>query len=465
MSPQSLRGQLLRGGVYLGVRQTLGLLLSVGGAFLLMRMLGPREYGFFAAALGFFTSLQLVSQLGIGVFLIRREEEPEPLTLHRASTLLALLGAGAFLVGALTLPLVSRWSRLEEAALLTLTLYAALPLAAVATVPMALLDRRLDYRRVAWTELSGQAAFYALAIAVALFRPTAWAAASGWWAQQLILLVGACRASRYAPRAAWESRAAAEMLRYGAGYSLSVWLYQLRRALNPLIVGRYLGAEAVGVVSLSFQLVTQLSFAAVSAWRLSTAALARVQSDRARLLRAVAEGMRLQVPAVAPFLLAFAWAGPWLVPLVLGPEWQMVPEIFPYVAAAFLFAAIFTMQTSALFVIRKNLAVAATHLLQMTLLGVVGVVVIPSRGLVGWGVAELATAAGFLYLHGATTREIGRPHYGTTLVLAAACAGAMFTHQLGPVATLPLIVTAVLVQPWHDVAAAFEALRAARSES
>jgi PST family polysaccharide transporter len=455
----------MRGGVYLGARQSIGLLMSVGGSFLVMRTLGPREYGYYAAALGFMLPLQFISQLGIGVFLIRREKDPDVETLHVAATLLALLGAAAFLLGALTLPPMSRWSRLEEAALPTLALYASLPLATVAAVPVALLDRRLDYRRVAWTELSGQFAFYAVAFSCAVVRPTVWAPVIGWWAQQLVLLVGGCFTASYAPRPGWNAGLVREMIRYGGGYSAAISLYQLRRALNPLIVGRYLGAEAVAAVSLSFQLATQLSFVAVSAWRLSTAALARVQSDSARLLRAIEEGMRLQVPAVAPFLLLFAWVAPSIVPLLLGPEWRQVPVVFPFVAGAYLFGAIFTMQTSALFVVRQNLAVASTHALQMILLAAAGLVAVPILGLVGWGVAELVMLVAFVYLHRATALAIGRPRYGATLALAAACSVGMLTDRLGLVALAPLAIVSILVQPWRDLSSVLQALRAARAET
>jgi PST family polysaccharide transporter len=302
-------------------------------------------------------------------------------------------------------------------------------------------------------------------VGVALVRPTVWAPVLGWWTLQVVLLVGACRGASYAPRPAWDARSAGEMMRYGLGYSAAIWIYQLRRAVNPLVVGRYLGAEAVGVVSLTFQLVVQLSFVAVSAWRLATAALARVQAERGRLLRAVEEGMRLQVPAVAPFLLLFAWLSPWLVPRLLGPEWRMIPELFPYVAAAFLFSAVFTMQSSALFVIRRNLEVGAAHLIQLVLLAAAGSALVPALGLRGWGLAEIATVAGFFYLHRAVAREVGAPRYGTTLWLAAACALAMFAPVLGALALVPLALATLLAQPWRDLVGAFQALRAAGVEA
>jgi PST family polysaccharide transporter len=463
MSPATLREQVLHGAAYLGVRQLVGMAVSLAGAFLLLRTLGPREYGYYAAAVGFYATFQLLSHLGIGVFLIRREQEPTPTTLHRASTLLGLLGLVGLLLGVATLPLVTWISRLPEAARPTLAMYAALPLAGLAQVPMAVLDRRLDYRRVAWIELSGQVAFLLVAVGVSLLEPTAWAPVVGWWTQQVVVWLGAGYAARYFPRSGWNTAASLDMLRYGLGYSVSTWLYQLRRAVNPLVVGRYLGAEAVAAVSLSFQLVVQLSFVTVSVWRLSTAAFARVQAEPARLLRAVNEGMRLQVPAVAPFLWLFAWFGPGLIDWLLGEEWRLVPEIFPFVAAAFLFNAIFTMQASALFVLRWNLAVGETHFAQLILLTLVGFLAIPRLGLIGWGVAELAAVAGFVLMHRATIGAVGRPRYGPTLLLAATAGLAMFTHQLGPVTLVPVALCSLLARPWRDVQGALGALRSARS--
>lgn len=453
----------MRGGAYLSARQALGMCVSLAGAFLLVKILGPTEWGHYAAALGFYTTVQLLSQLGIGVYLVRTEREPSVTLLHQAATLLALLGLAGALAGAATLPLLTGLSRLEGARLPTLAMYAALPLAAVSQVPTAILDRRLAYRRIAWIELSGQIAFFVVAITVASGRPNVWAPVSGWWAQQLVLLVGSSVAAGYLPHPAGDRDGWKDMLRYGLGYSLATWIYQLRRAANPLIVGRYLGAEAVAAVSLALQLVVQLSFVTTSVWRLSTAALARIQTERDRLRRAVEEGMRLQVSAAAPPLLLFAWLGPWLVPRLLGPEWQRVPEIFPYVAAGFLFNQIFAMQASTLFVLRRNLAVGATHAVQLALLCGVALATTPSLGIAGWGLGEVAAVGAFALMHRATAETIGAPRYGTTLLLAAAAGVALFTEGMGPMAVVPLVLVSILAQPWRDAWLAVQALRAART--
>ena len=86
----SLREKVLRGGVYLAVRQGLGITINGVGIILLTRAIGPEAYGVYAAAFGIYTYLLIVCQLGTEVYLIRRKEEPQPQDYHQAFTLLLL---------------------------------------------------------------------------------------------------------------------------------------------------------------------------------------------------------------------------------------------------------------------------------------------------------------------------------------------------------------------------------------
>lgn len=132
--------------------------------------------------------------------------------------------------------------------------------------------------------------------------------------QQAFLSISLYLAARYLPRLRWDTGSSARMIRYGLGFSASLWVYQARELVNPLIVGRYLGAEAAGYVALAIRFARGLSFVKEAMWRISIAALARVQGDRPRLVRAVGEGMKLQIMAQAPLLVGFAWVSIWILP-------------------------------------------------------------------------------------------------------------------------------------------------------
>src|SRR4029077_18125039 len=87
-SDMTLRRQILRGGMMLTARQAVGMVLSLGGALLLTRAIGPEQYGLYAAALGVLTYLQVFSQWGVSVYLIRREAAPSDEGYHQAATVL-----------------------------------------------------------------------------------------------------------------------------------------------------------------------------------------------------------------------------------------------------------------------------------------------------------------------------------------------------------------------------------------
>ncbi len=73
----SLRSKVLQGGFYLAIRQGMGMLISLVGVLMITRAIGPEQYGLYASAFGLFYYLQNVSQLGIGVYLVRQAEVTE----------------------------------------------------------------------------------------------------------------------------------------------------------------------------------------------------------------------------------------------------------------------------------------------------------------------------------------------------------------------------------------------------
>lgn len=461
----SLRSQVLRGGAYLGFRQLVGLLINVVGVLLLTRALGPAAYGRYAAALGLFGALQLGAQLGIGVFLVRSERPIERDGLDVAASLLALSGVVALVVGALLAFWFDQWTRIEGVSSTALALLIALPLINVAQVATAQLDRALDYKRVAWIELASQAMFFSVSVPLALAGLGSWAAVAGWWCQQIGLLVGTSWAARYVPRPAWQPVLAREMLSYGFSYSLSIWIYQLRRLANPLVVGRYLGVEAVGIVSLATQIVTQLGFAGVIAWRVSTASLARVQSSADRLVRAITDGMWLQALVVGPVLVLFAWVGPALLPLLLGRSWEPLATVYPFLALSFMANAMFALHSSALYVVRRNLDVGIVHFVQLVLLFGVAAAVVPRAGLVGYGVAEAATIVSYPLMHLFVRRRMGKPSYGRALAVTLSFSVALFFDSLGWVSGLGVLVLACVLPSWPETQRLVADLRSAVAAS
>ncbi len=64
----------MRGGAYIVVRQGLGMVLSLIGVLFVTRVIGPANYGVFAASFGIVGFIATVGTWGIDVYLIRNRE-------------------------------------------------------------------------------------------------------------------------------------------------------------------------------------------------------------------------------------------------------------------------------------------------------------------------------------------------------------------------------------------------------
>lgn len=446
----SLRHQVVQGGVFLAIRQGAGILVGLVGMLVLTRRIGPASYGSFAAAASVCNYLRNVAPFGIGVYLIRRGEE-DSATYGRAATLLLVFGLMLSLGAAVLLPFFGTWTRLPQFAALTRTMLVVIPLFAMSQASLAKLERHLDYQRVAVIDFAGQVLYYLVALPLAFSNFGAWAPAIGWIAQNAFTSAAFMVAARLRPTSEWDFGAAREMTSYGLGFSSSIWVWQLRTLVSPFIVGAFLGAEAVGVIAIAIRIVEYLSFVKTATWRISIAVLGRIQSDRSKLLAAISEGMRLQIVAIGPMLLAFAWLGPWIVPAMFGPRWIAALRIFPFVALSYLMNSMFSMHSSVLYVLQRNWQVTWFHVLHVLLFAGSALLLVPRLGLVGYGFAEIVALAAYGVIHELVVRDVGRPAYRVAIAWGCACGLGLFVPQLGWGAASGVAVLAILPATWQEV--------------
>lgn len=441
---QDLRRSVIQGAAVVAARQAASLVIGLGGTIALTRLLGPTGYGRFAAALGLYTYLFGVAQLGLNAWLVRRVAvEGEPSAYATARALLLLTGAAAVGAGVALLPLVEGWLGGVGLRPLALALFAGLPLQLMTLVPLAALERELRYRVVAVTELQGMLAMYAVSVILAARGAGPMAMVIGWWAQQLWLFVRFQRASGLPLAVAWHPVRVREGLRYGLGYAASIWTWQLKELVNPLIVGRALGMDGVAVVALAVRLVDAASFVKAATWRLALPAFARLQHDTARLGVAVRDGMRLQLLAVGPALLALVLIGQPLVPLVFGEQWMAVRALLPLIAAGTLANAAFNLHSSALYALGRPGAVTLFHLAFVLCFGGAAAVLVPMRGVTGYGFAELAALPAYVVVFAAFRARVPTGAQRDELLLAAsfvmAVAGVAWSPWCAVIALLPFV--------------------------
>jgi PST family polysaccharide transporter len=426
-----LRQKAIKGGAFLLMRQAIGIVITVVGVLLVTRIIGPSQYGLFAAGAGIVTFLYMFGNWGLDVYLLRKTEDPEEIEFHQAFTLL-LVFAAALCISVIALRhIIAGFLKMPEESSLLLVMAFGIPMNLLTVPAVVKLDRELNFKQVAINELASQAGYYLVAVPLAFQGVGAWAPVAGFLTQQTGLLTLSYWTARFRPSLHWEPRLIKEMLGYGFSYSSSIWVWQMRNLVNPLIVGRFAGAAAVGYIAVGVRIAAMISFAKSATWRLAMPAFARLGGDAARLRNAITEGMRFQAVAVGFPLATFALLAPFLIPLGFGAHWSPVVKVFPFIALSYLSNAMFNLHSSVLYMLQKNWKVTWFHVVHILLFAGGAVLLVPRMGFVGYGWAEVAALLSYPVIHLFLARTVGRPSYRAPAIWYAASVFALALGSVG----------------------------------
>jgi O-antigen/teichoic acid export membrane protein len=431
MAMPGLRGKVFEGGALLMGRQIISMGLSLIGLLVITRIIGPKNYGPYVAALGICQYALNVGQAGIAVFLVRQANAVDRKTEDIANALLLLFGGAVVCLLELSTGLIAQWVTMPAIKPLLIVLLLSVFVQTISLVPAARLERDLDFRRIAAIETGGQMLYYAVALPLVLLGYGVWSLVCGWSVQQLVMSIAFHVAARYRPRVAWDIDIIRPMLRYAFGYAAADWLWQLRGLVNPLIVGHFLPAEAVGQIGLAIRMLELLTFTKTIAYRLSVAVLSKIQDAPAKLVAAATDGMRLQTLALGPVLLGFSWFGGFILAHVFGPRWAPVMLIYPYLALSYLANSQFNIHASILYVLHRNWDVSWFHIIHVVVFATACWIFVDRYGIIGYGYGEMVALLTYPVLHFFVRKAVGSPDYGISAFWGASLAIGLFWQDLG----------------------------------
>jgi len=313
-------------------------LLKVIVLILLTRLLSPSDFGVVSAALIVIGLSLNFSQLGLGPALVQRPVlEPRHIsTAFAASTLLGLAVGSIIWLSA---PLIAQFFRMPQLTPVVHWLALVFPITGVATVPDSLLQRDLRFRVLANRDVVSYALGYgAVGIVLALLGWGVWALVGAQVAQAIIrtgiLLAASSPVLRVRPD--WTSFR--ELLGYGVGQSAGRMAIIVANQVDNLVVGRWLGAVALGIYSRAFQLMsvpTGLLGDVLDKVLFPT--MARVQGDVRRLASAYLRATALLALVTLPVGVVAAVLAPDLVAVAFGPRWQALVAPFQVLVLGMMF--------------------------------------------------------------------------------------------------------------------------------
>jgi lipopolysaccharide exporter len=362
-----------------------GKLLVLATTVVLARLLTPGDFGVVGLALVFIAYAEVVTDLGMAQALIYLPEDQEANdAAFTVSLVFSVLLVGVAMLAA---PAVADFFRRPDLIPLFRVLSLSLLLGGLGQVPDALLRKGLLFRRRLIADLLRASGQGVVSIALAAAGTGPWAIVLGYLAGGLLWSVTAWALVSYRPRLRlWGLRwaKAGPLLSYGIATAGNALLLSLVFDLDYLIIGRRLGAAALGYYTLGFRIPEMVIinvFYVLSAVAFPLFSMAR--EDRELLRRGYVATIRLQTVYGVMAGTGLAAVAPMLVHVVFGPKWT--PSIVPLQALA-LYAAFRSLGIGAVDVFKAigrpgvavalsfaRLAVLAPALLVAVELGIEGV--------------------------------------------------------------------------------------------
>ncbi|MDQ6839899.1 MAG: lipopolysaccharide biosynthesis protein [Actinomycetota bacterium] len=417
----------------------------------LARLLIPRDFGVFAAALTFAQYLEVLLDFGIGSYLVYDQERGVTDRLHVAFTLNLILTAVLATITVVASPLLADLFGAPHRSAVFAAMAGYLVLRGLSQVNEALIQRDLLFKKLVFIELLGSGVRAGLSVGLALDGTGVWAIVTGFLAGQAVTTVAAYAVVRYRPRLRISWQAGKTMLAFGVSSVALDILGELALNGDYLVVGGRLGATALGVYTMAYRLPELLINNLF--WMFSKVAFPIYARSRSAGLEVLKRAMlrALKFTSVYGFAagVGMAVSAPDIVAVIFGPQWQaaVAPMVLVSLAAAI---ASTTFASGPLYPALGQPGRLVRVNIPLTISRMVGFIVAAPYGLVWVAAVHLATNAVNAFVRlGIANRVAGTTATATFRALIPALSVglgvALFTVPLAAVLPTGLVGLVILV--------------------
>jgi O-antigen/teichoic acid export membrane protein len=314
------------------------MVLKIAVLMVLARLVTPKEFGIVSASMVVISFALIIGRLGVGPALVQRRELTDA---HIKAGFISSLGI-TFTAGILIYlgaPWFAGMFQMAELARVVAVLSFVFPITGLGLVSEALLEREMRFRVIAKIELLSYAVGYGLfGIVLAGLGWGVWALVGAQLGQVSLETCMLILARRHPTGRSAGLTAYRDLYSFGAGFSLANLAQFGAYQADNFVVGRWLGADALGIYSRAFQVLTMpTKLFGRAAANVLFPAMSTVQNDQERLRRGFSIACSSIVMLSLPLSMVVIILAPEIVWFVLGPQWSAVVLPLQILAASIAF--------------------------------------------------------------------------------------------------------------------------------
>lgn len=318
----------IRSGIWVGASFGFAKILSTAQQILLARLLFPSDFGLLGIALLTISTLDAFTQTGLEVALVQRRDIDDRILnagwtfgLCRAFVLMLLVYAIA--------PYVAVFFQVPKAEALLQVLAISILLDGLGNIGIILYRRNLSFRQQVFLGQAYSIPNLVLSVGLAWIYRSVWAIVIARVASSAIRTLASYRVSPYRPRINLEWRPACELLHFGKYVFLSNTLLFLTMQGDDILVGKILGATALGFYTVAYSLSnTPTTSITHVISRVAFPAYAKLQDDLPALRSGYRKALKFTALLGLPTATGLLVLAPDIVRIVYTQKWMpMVPVV------------------------------------------------------------------------------------------------------------------------------------------
>lgn len=325
----------------------LQIVLKIGVLAILARLVSPEEFGLVGIAVIVVEFSKMFAHMGVGPAIVQfKDLEYRHLT--TGFTLSLLLGTGFAGLLLLLAPLLADFFNMAALDQVLRVIAIIFLVDSFTLIGQALLQRNMQFKAIAAVEVASYAlGFGAVGVLLAYRGWGVWALVAAHICQAVLQAVFITIIQPFPKSPKFEQQAFKELVYFGGGMTLARIGNFMAVQGDNLVIGRMLGAAALGLYGRAYQLmVMPASLFGTALDKALFPAMAKVQDNRQLLGKAYLTGVSMIALLAIPLSVVIVLLAPEIVLVLLGPAWGAVVLPLQILACSLLFRMSYKMSDS-----------------------------------------------------------------------------------------------------------------------
>ena len=317
-----LRVSTTRGALISVTSQAVNFVLRTGSMMVLARLVTPKDFGLVGMATAATGLLALFKDAGLGMAMVQRRV----ITEAQSSTLFWVnigVGTGLAALCALLAPLIVSFYGAPSLFWITVALGSSFFFNGAAAQHGAMLQRSMRFGAIAVIDIVALLVSIGLGIGMAVGGQGYWALVAMSVSQTAVYAGGSWLATGWVPSLPKQNSGIGSMLMFGGTVTLSNIINYIAYNTDKVLLGRFWGAEALGIYGRAYTLSSVANTNLYSAiGSVAFPALSRLQNDPSRFRSYFLKGYGIFLSLVLPITLWCAMFADEIILVMLGPKWR-----------------------------------------------------------------------------------------------------------------------------------------------